>query len=529
MVQPPASPHLQLMDADVQSRSDDLTAGELQHRAARGAMWTSLATLVTVPIAFLSNLVVTRRLGPANYGELALLALVLAWATAISHAGVGNSVIRWGAVAAAKGNDAGVKFMLEVSLAWHLFVQAPLLTIVVLALGWGHGPFVLAGLVVGVVAPCALGGAALAISIENRTAAGAKVALATVLGIQGAPALAALFTRDPFAVWAASLFGSALFLPFNLFALPRKRWRDTLRIRFPRALPAGFWTYSLFTAAAALIRTIIGTDSEIYVLKLHHLILDVGYFALAFGIAAQVTAPVDGFLGPLLPAAVGLLAAAPQRAAQGFLRALRLSTVLAGLTMAALVPVLAYLIPVFYGPRFQHAAKLFVPLGIASCAVSMLNVVTAFVFARGRGRLIFVVTVVVLAVDGGLAFALVPVIGVWGAVIANIAATVVPVIVWLSYELSALSLTWRTTASVGTAWVVSALACAAALGIGHVMPGSALPKAISAGTVGTAAFILGLRVSRSGLHAEDTAVVLRLLPNWLARMLAPIVGILARP
>jgi O-antigen/teichoic acid export membrane protein len=512
-------------EALADERSAGLTAGEIQRLAARGAMWTSLATLVTVPVAFLSNLVVTRRLGPVNYGELALLTLVLAWANAVTNAGVSNSVIRWGAEARAKGEEARVRFLLEVSMGWHLLVQAPLLTVVVLVLGWGHGPLVLVALVIAVVTPCALGGAAVAISIENRTAAAAKVVLGTVFAIQGAPALAALLTRDPVIVWAAGLFATALFLPFNFLALPRSRWREVLRLRLPRHLPTGFWAFSLYTAAAAFSRTIVGTDSEIYVLKFHHLVSEVGYFALAFGIAAQVTAPVDGLLGPLFPAAVGLLAAAPHRAQEGFLRALRFSTVLAGLTMAVVVPMVAYLIPLFYGAAFANAAAPFGFLGVSSCLVSMLNAVTAFVSAHGRGRLIFSVTVIDVALDAALAFALIPFWGIWGAVVANVAATLFPLAVWLSYELRALGLSWRSTRSLGMAWCVSAGACGAAVGLGQLIPGGPIPSAACAGAVGIGVFVVGLRATQSGLHAEDGALLIRLVPHRVGRLLRPILAI----
>ena len=72
--------------ADPVERSD--RAG-LQDRAMRGASWTLIHVMVSLPVAFVANLVVARILGVEGYGRLAFLMTFMTVAGGIVTLGLG--------------------------------------------------------------------------------------------------------------------------------------------------------------------------------------------------------------------------------------------------------------------------------------------------------------------------------------------------------------------------------------------------------------------------------------------------------
>jgi O-antigen/teichoic acid export membrane protein len=348
----------------------------------------------------------------------------------------------------------------------------------------------------------------------------------TAVGIQTSIVVAALLTHKPIVVFSAGLLATALVIPINFAVLPRSRRRDVLRVRFPRHLPKGFWPYCNYTAAATMGQTIIGTDSEIYVLKLYHQTTAVGLFALAFGIAAQVTAPVDAMISPLLPAIAGLVATAPSKSKEAFLRALRLSAILSGALMATVVTTMFFLIPVLYGSDYHSTADLFVPLAVLSCIASVFNPVTVFVVVHRRGRLVLGVTAIGIAVDVGLSFGLIPIIGVWGAVVANCVTTAVMLAIWLVSELQTLDLKWEEVGNAtGGIWIAGLIGSMSALLTGWFIPGGPIVSAAAAGVAGTFVFLVTMRLSRCGLREAEQKVVLDMVPSRVGKVIRPLIRI----
>jgi O-antigen/teichoic acid export membrane protein len=119
------------------SPGDALSGGELQRRAVRGSLWTSIHTISSVPVAFLANAVAARALGVADYGTLAFLTVWFAIAVQIANAGFSASIIQWGASAEARGERAQADDLLRRSMGFHVAVELPLLVAAVWALARG--------------------------------------------------------------------------------------------------------------------------------------------------------------------------------------------------------------------------------------------------------------------------------------------------------------------------------------------------------------------------------------------------------
>src|SRR4051812_36496816 len=65
-----------------------LGRAEIQRRALRGTAWTGAQALISVPVAFASNLIIARALHVHGYGVLAFALATFTVATAASNLGV---------------------------------------------------------------------------------------------------------------------------------------------------------------------------------------------------------------------------------------------------------------------------------------------------------------------------------------------------------------------------------------------------------------------------------------------------------
>ena len=106
----------------------------LQELAIRGSLWTVLHTILSMPIAFVANVVVARVLGPGGYGSLALLTAALTAAMVVANFGFTSATVQWGAAAEAAGDRAETRRLLSRSSGFHLLVELPLLLLMGLAL-----------------------------------------------------------------------------------------------------------------------------------------------------------------------------------------------------------------------------------------------------------------------------------------------------------------------------------------------------------------------------------------------------------
>ena len=112
------------------------------------------------------------------------------------------------------------------------------------------------------------------------------------------------------------------------------------------------------------------------------------------------------------------------------------------LLMGVGLPVVALLVPAFYGPSYEGVPPILIALGVANGFLIVGAPVGAFVMARLSGFKVFAASLVALAVDVALALTLIPVWGVWGAVAANVCAAATQMMLLLVSEVRALGLTW---------------------------------------------------------------------------------------
>jgi O-antigen/teichoic acid export membrane protein len=507
-----------------------LSARELQQRAVAGSTWTALHTVVSLPVAFVANAIIARSLGVSSYGHLAFLTAALGLSLAVTNFGFTAAVVQAGSRAEAGGRRSEADDLLRRSLGFHLAVELPLLVLVASVLTRGDPWWQFVVVTAAVAGSCVFSSAALSVIIENRTAAGAKLAIPVNLAVQLVAVTVAVGTESASAVWVARTLAASALVGATLFLLDGRRRRIVLAPRLPRGLGRGFWRFALSSWAAGMVGSLVFSRSEIFLLQWFDQAEALGLFALAFGLSQQITAPVDAMLLPLMPAVAGVLSEWRERAAQAFERSTRVSALLSGGVAAVVVPALVFAVPLIYGDAFQSTAWLFVPLALVSAFQSVNNPVLAFVYARQRGGLVLKASTVALVVNVGIAIALIPPFGAWGAVVANVSAQLV-VLLWLAAtEPLAVGLGPAGMLMLWRPFLVGVAVGCVALGVGAALDDvSAVLATIAAWAVGAGMFIFLVWLTRSGLRIEDrdalvNAVSVRLRPH-LTRLLRPVTAL----
>ena len=495
-----------------------MSRGGLQASAVRGAVWTVMHTFIAIPVAFLVNLLMARVLGAADYGRLAFLTALMEVVARIMTAGFTSGVVQFGAKAHAAGRTDAVARLLSQSQGFRLLVVMPVLALVVVLFADVPTGALVTALLFGIVFPACLDGAAACLAIENKTADGAKIALATSLATQAAVVVVVLLARSPDAVWTTRLTVTGIAIALCLIPISATYRRAVLRPALPRGMPPGFWRYALPVGLAAVIGGLVTSRSEIFFMNWLAAPAAVGVFALAFGLASHVFAPAQAFIGPLVPAISGLLEVDAAAARPAFRRVLRAGATVVGLVEAVAVVPLAVLVPVLYGPEFAAAGPVVVALGVAAGFVTVGGPVTAFVSARLSAGELLRATSVALVVDVVLALTLIPPLGVWGAVIANVGGSMTSLLLLARSELRGLGITVGLAARDALPCVVGALLAGGLLLATGVTPGDPWLRAVLAAVVGGVLYLALLRVTRSGLAAPDADAVGRALPGPLRRV-----------
>ena len=164
-------------DSPPSPMGDDVSARrQLQDGAIRGATWTVIHTVVSLPVAFLANLIVARVLGVVDYGRLAFLTALMEVAYGVITLGFGVALVQFGSKAHAAGRHDEVRRMLSAAQGFRLLVAAPLLTVLVLVVADVEPLMMVMAVVFGILVLSAFDGATACLFIENKSAAGAKIA-----------------------------------------------------------------------------------------------------------------------------------------------------------------------------------------------------------------------------------------------------------------------------------------------------------------------------------------------------------------
>jgi O-antigen/teichoic acid export membrane protein len=505
--------------------ADRFDRGEVQDRAMRGASWTLIHVVVSLPIAFVANLLVARLLGVSDYGRLAFLMTFMTVATGIVTLGVGIGLLQYGSRAHAGGRVDDVRSLLSKSQGFRLLFVAPLMSVGVLLVA-DDIPLEqrLAAIVLGVWFPAAFDGALFCIQIEGRSDTGAKIAMVINVCTQVVVVTAAWLTRSPDAVWLARLAVLGVTLLLYLGAADRRYRAAVLRPSLPRGFPPGFWRFALPSGLASVIGALALTRTEVFFLTWLSTPVAVGVFALAFGLANHLFAPAEAVVGPLIPAVSGLHEVDRGSLINAFGRVLRASSVGIALMCAAGLPALALILPVLYGSEYAEAAPLLLGLGAAGAVLTAGGAVSVFTVGRLSGNRLMVVNSVALVVDVTLCLTLIPVIDAWGAVIAISAATVVRFVMLLVGEVRALAvptgavLRWLTPMLVSIALSVIAYAAFRSL--------PAFVAAVCAGPLTLASLLVILRLTGVGLTEADGAALVRNVPARLRSIAGPLLRVI---
>jgi O-antigen/teichoic acid export membrane protein len=507
-----------------------LSLGDIQHRASRGALWTALQAVVSLPLNVAATAITARILQTSGYGRLAYFIVVFAVLQQATDLGYTSSAVQWGSEARVAGNDAALGRQLSKVTGFHLLVQGPMSLIasvvvlhaegIVYGLAYGLATFVFLYISCG----------SLALVLDQRNDVLAKIALLTNVVTQVAVILAAVLTRDAVAVLLAR--GVTMVLPGLLAVfLTRAPLRSAaLAARSLRGSPRGFWRFALYSWAAACIALLVYSRSEVLVLRAASTPAQTGLFALAFGVSQQLTGPVDALVAPLVPATASLVAAHREHVARAVRRALSLSSLLAGLLLAAALPAVYGLFPVLYGAGFAGAGGLLLVLGAISTFQTATGIFVLLVQAERKGRSLLLANGSALILDLALAFALIPFFGAWGAMIANGFGQALSIFLLIRAAVTgSTGISARSAVQGLRPWLaaVPALLLAALVARLGQTSLTALGAAAAAGAVGLGAYVVVLRAFHAGPEREDVLALSATLPEKLRRPVATALSVVA--
>lgn len=506
----------------VDPQEEDPVAAQTAYRErlkgdlVRGSLWTLVATAVAIPINFGVSLVVAHSLGPSGLGRLATYTAIFGLVTIALNVGTTDATVQWIAEARALGRRATERALIRRCAGYHAFIEGPLVALVALILVWpaGPAPAVVSAVFVWLIQ--ALGTSTVVMTATAQNALVARLTLITTLITEGTVVAVAVSTHSSLLIFAYPLAATCAGPALCLLALDHDSRSAILSPRLAFDDPAGFRRYALSACAGTLVSTLVYGRSEIFLLKAHHLTVPTGLFALATGLASQITIPMDSLMGPIVPTAAGLYASAPERAAAALRRALGLTSALGALTAATIVPAVYLGIPLLYGAHFRGADRAFEILGFVSCLQSVIVPVSAFALATRSAGAVLRTNLLCLLTDAALAVTLIPVLGLYGAVVANGAAQVLSLALLTRVVNRRVGTTWSDTANTCRAFALGPIIGSAAIAIGSVVPSGALVRAIVALGVGLALFHLAARISPAiRLPAEDLAEVVGRLPRSL--------------
>lgn len=279
-----------------QEEGAGLEPRELQSRALRGATWSSVSSILALPLAIAVSIVLARNLGPEGYARFAYLTFTVPLLISFSDLGFAHSINRAVSQAFASGDLERTRELLGKALGWNL-LRLPFLCAFVLALA---RPSLLGAALVVAFLAISTGGAGLVFSLqaENRGAALAKVAFLGSVAVAVAAVAAALLGAEPTTVWAASFAAGALVAPAWLFASSPRLRRAALTPRLPLGLRGGFWRFAILALATTTGDLLVFSRSEVLILEALGEQQALAVFALAYGLSQRLTTPIDTLLGP---------------------------------------------------------------------------------------------------------------------------------------------------------------------------------------------------------------------------------------
>lgn len=501
-----------------------ISAAEIRRRMVNGTSWTAVNVGVTLPLAFLVNIVIARVLDVDEYGQLAYISAAIATISIVASMGTPNAAVTFATAAETAGDGVASITILRRLLGYALALRAPIIVTGIVLLTRQEPPWVTGVLVLVTILSAWTIALINSLAVEHRTAVNAKITMVSSLLTMAASLSAALATGRATAVWAARQTVEGVSMAVLATRATRSRRRQLLLPLWPRGFPPGFWRFAITSGAAGLVSTLVFSRSEIFLLEWMGQEVALGLFALAFGLSVHVTAPLEATLGPLVPAAAGLISQHPEQVAPAFARLTRVTSLGVACLLVGVIPGLTVLIPLLYGQNYAGAAVLFLVLALASGVRLVGRIAEAFVNGRRRGGVLLRANAISLVIGTLLAIGLIPMLGVWGAVIGNVAGqfcAVAPIVMSEMKEQGIPLSTYLHQARLTMAAIpIGTVVTLTGLGAEH--PIIAAPAVSLAGLL--TLFAVARLGSRRPLDPEDVSGMRDVLPrsvgSWLDRVVS---------
>lgn len=478
-----------------------------------GTAWTALHVVVSVPIAFLVNVLVARSLGVVDYGRLAILTMVLALATAAASSGVGAALMQFVTKASEAGRHREVSRLVSGAQGYNLMIAAPVVAVIVALVVDVSWPFVVLAVVFGVFGPALLQVGPVLLASQHRSDRSAQLAMVSNVLIQAAVVTSVLVHPTAGAVWASRVAATGALMVLPFLALSRSLRRAALHPSWPWSLPRTFWAFAVPTGLATLLSQIVTDRVQVFVLEWFADQSAVGLFALAFGLAAQILAPVQAAVGPMLPAFAVLRHRGAAEARDGLLRVTRVASVITGSVLSVGVPALAGLIPWIYGQEYASSAHYFVVMAFAAGVAVVGSGAYASLMARLRGASYLLINGAALVIMLILAVVAIPLLGAWGAVVSMVGGTSVRALSMVVLEVRHHRVA---SAQMATSLLPMIVATMCTVLVWFVVVRFVQAPEWLSGVIGCALsfglFALVLRVTHCGLELRDREALLSVVP-----------------
>lgn len=384
-----------------------------------GALWTVAGSLVGAPVALIANIVIAHSLGPVGLGRWGSYSAILAIALPGLEFGFNSATVQWLAHATARESMSARRDLIRWFSGFQLCVSAPALAVCLFIL------LASAGLIQAVVASAAvfvmevLSTSSIINTASARNTLAARIALFSNVLNQAALVAVAATTRRADLTFVTDVACLTVGPIVGTLTLPHADRAALFSPHLTFRLPEGFPVFAVSSWLGNLVTLLVVSKTEVIILRADGFLRAAGLFTLSTSLAAQMTTPTDALMGPLPAISSGLLAIDRQRSMRLFGQSLKLTSITTTLAISVFAPIGILLIAPLYGEDYRAAAAPFAALALVSCFQSALLPVQAFATASRSAPHILVINVVCVALDAGIALSTIPILGMWGAVIAN--------------------------------------------------------------------------------------------------------------
>ena len=489
----------------------------LHRRVLRSAAWSTLSTLVGVPIGVVSTLIVARALGAEEFGRLALYTFVTGLVFGLVELGLGQSLHQRGAQALGRGDHDEVVRCARAALTLAL-LRLPLVIVA--------GFLVLPGLVAPVLYAIAMvfalafiGPSYYLVSISDLAYASQLKLGSTVLVAVGGAVAAVLSERADvtFGVTALAANVATVLLVFGVAAQHRRAVMTPGRLILTR----GDVSFGLANFANGQLIGFVFSRSELLFFPAGAATAR-GTFAAAQTIAARSTLALDSLFAALPMA----LSTAAGTGAEALERAFRRVSATVLVLLAGLAPTLTVVVVSVVSPAFGRDYVGVAPLALVMTSVSIaqsgIEPLNLLRYARRQVRPMLAAGLSATVVDLAAAAWLVPRHGAAGAAAANAGSGLLFVVV--TAALYASDPEWRHRAGHHTARLAATITASALSGLAAlVLADGAVPRLVIGVPLALAASAALLLVPRVRPPRDDVASVLgslrEQLPAWSLRLL----------